>query len=144
MFTVRPEGFNSEVRGLLEAAGLPVSDLERGVPVALFGVREEERLVGIVGVEVHRNVGLLRSLAVTPEAAGSGIGRALVEAAEAWASDSGLEALYLLTTTASGWFEQRGYAALPRTSAPPGISDSAEFRSLCPDTAVFMGKRLTS
>jgi len=144
MFTVRPEGFNSEVRALLEAVGLPVSDLERGVPVALFGVRQGGRLVGVVGVEVHRNVGLLRSLAVVPDAAGGGIGRTLVEAAEDWASDSGLEALYLLTTTASGWFEQRGYEALPRTAAPPGISDSAEFRSLCPDTAVFMGKRLAS
>lgn len=144
MVTVRPEGFTAEVRALVESAGLPVSDLERGVPVALFGVRRGDTLVGVVGIEVHRNVGLLRSLAVAPTAVGGGVGSALVDAAEAWACESGLDALYLLTTTADGYFEKLGYGRLPRSAAPPGIADSAEFKLLCPDSAAFMGKRLAA
>ena len=50
-------------RALLKDSGLPVSDLAESRPV-LFGARNAAGLLGVVGVEVHGESGLLRSLAV--------------------------------------------------------------------------------
>ncbi|MGR8918854.1 MAG: hypothetical protein ACU85V_04495, partial [Gammaproteobacteria bacterium] len=44
----------------------------------------------------------------------------------------------LLTETAAAFFEHLGYSRAPRAAAPATIAATAEFASLCPDTAVCM------
>lgn len=95
-----------------------------------------------MAVEPYGGAGLLRSLAVAPEARGRGLGVRLVDAAEARARADGLGALYLLTTTAAPFFEARGYALVDRTEVPEPVRQSAEFASVCPSTAASLGKRL--
>jgi len=129
-----------EVKALLQANGLPVSDLT--AEVRLLGERQEGRLVGVVGLEACSGVGLLRSLAVESSRRGGGLGSELVAALERLAGGEGITDLYLLTTTAETFFARCGYRRLSRESAPAGIRASSEFSSICPASAAFMRKTL--
>jgi N-acetylglutamate synthase-like GNAT family acetyltransferase len=50
--------------------------------------------------------------------------------------------MYLLTTTAAGFFERRGYVAAARESAPAEIRATREFADICPASSAFMVKHL--
>jgi protein-tyrosine-phosphatase/N-acetylglutamate synthase-like GNAT family acetyltransferase len=128
-------------RALLEVSGLPVSDLAESSPV-LLGARDAAGLVGVVGVEVHGESGLLRSLAVRSAARGTGLGGALVDAAERFARARGIRRLFLLTDTAERFFARRGFSRVDRAAAPPEISATSEFGTICPSTSTFMVKDL--
>ena len=141
--SVEPIGLDAEVEALLVEAGLPVSDLSDGRDLTLLGVREDGRLVGVAGIEVHGPVGLLRSVAVTPARRSAGLGLDLVSSAETWAAGHGLESLYLLTTTAAGFFARLGYEVTPRAEAPAAIAATSQFAGLCPRSATFMRKLVT-
>ncbi|WP_052063583.1 arsenic resistance N-acetyltransferase ArsN2 [Nitrincola sp. A-D6] len=105
-------------------------------------MRVDGRIIGIVGIESHENVGLLRSLVVGKAYRKVGCGQKLVAKAEAWAGESGINSLYLLTTTAADFFPQLGYEVVPRSQAPTFIANSAQFTGLCPASAIFMCKTL--
>ena len=129
------------VRALLDRVGLPSADLGR----ASADVRTVElagATVGCVAVERHGAFGLLRSLAVAPEARGRGLGPKLVEAAERVAADRQLAAVYLLTTTAAPFFEALGYAHVERDRVPEAVRRSSEFAGVCPASATVMAKQL--
>src|SRR5512134_2135147 len=129
-----------EVRALLDASGLPTSDLT--AEVQLLGERDAQGLVGVVGLESRGDVGLLRSLAVRGDRRGTGLGSQLVSALEARAAAGGIRDLYLLTTTATAFFARRGYQEVTREAAPAGIRQTTEFASTCPASSAFMKKRL--
>jgi amino-acid N-acetyltransferase len=104
-----------------------------------FVVREDDgRVVGVAGLEVHGEDGLLRSVAVDPDYRGQGLAASLVEAALERAKRVRLRSVYLLTTTARDYFARHGFVDCPRDEAPPGIRESWEYRSGCPSTAAFM------
>jgi amino-acid N-acetyltransferase len=126
---------------LLKTNNLPVSDLSTGQRMFLVAL-SDGKAVGCVAVETHGNAGLLRSLAVNSNFRGKGIGQKLVTEAEAWSSNNGLKNLYLLTTTAAGFFPKAGWHNTERASAPESIAVSSEFTSVCPSSAVCMMKGL--
>lgn len=131
------------VRSLLTAARLPVEDLNQAEDRLTFWVaRIDSGPVAAIGLERYGNVGLLRSLVVAPEQRLHGIGRELVRALEQHANATGIEELVLLTETAESFFRRLRYAVIDRDRAPAAIAHSAEFRTLCPATAVCMSKRL--
>ncbi len=66
----------------------------------------------------------------------------LAERAEECAASLKIEALYLLTITAEGFFAKRGYHRVERDSAPSSVRETAEFKNLCPASAVCMVKYL--
>ena len=129
------------IRALLSDAGLPLDGVaeafEHGVVADADGA-----VVGAAAIERHGRDGLLRSVVVSPALRGTGMGRALVTAAEALARDLGIRDLYLLTETASDWFPRLGYAALDRAAAPDGIAGSWEFRFACVERGVLMHRTL--
>jgi amino-acid N-acetyltransferase len=129
------------VEALLEANGLPSADV-RSKPECFYVAHDGDERVGVGGIEIHGSAGLLRSVAVERSARGEGFGTALCERLEAAARADGVETLYLLTTTARGFFAERGYAEIGRTEAPEAIRGTTEFADLCPETAVCMRKRL--
>jgi amino-acid N-acetyltransferase len=55
---------------------------------------------------------------------------------------AGIRRLVLLTETAASFFERLGYAVIDRQSVGAAVKESAEFRSLCPASAVCMTKSL--
>lgn len=132
---------------LLEQCGLPVADIAPGPNQEFFGAGGKNgltSLTGLVGLERHGPVALLRSLAVSPAQRGNGLGRQLVAQAEQYAISQGVNHLFLLTTTAADFFAKLGYAATARDKAPPAIRASTQFSGLCPASSNFMSKQLTT
>ena len=117
--TISPRPALSRVKELLESARLPVEDLTESHCEQFFYAGERGAPTGIVGLEIHGDVALLRSLVVSPEKRTAGLGTALVAHAEQAAHASGVRAMYLLTTTAEKFFLARGYERAQRESAPP-------------------------
>ena len=63
-------------------------------------------------------------------------------ALEAEAAAAGVDALYLLTTTAADFSAVRGHAETPRDEAPAEIRATSQFETLCPSTAVCLRTEL--
>ena len=85
-----------------------------------------------------------RSLAVERRRRSRGLGARLVDAIETEARVRGVTALYLLTTTATTFFERMGYTAHDRAGVPSSIAATTEFSSLCPDTADCLWRDLAT
>jgi len=131
-----------KVKALLEANGLPTSDLaDLGVDNFL-GCGDETNPSGVIGLEIIGTDGLLRSLAVSEKARGFGCGKALVSSLEVFAKQKSVQDLYLLTDTAETFFEGLRYERIDREIASDGIRQTKEFMSLCPDDAAVMRKVL--
>jgi amino-acid N-acetyltransferase len=129
---------------LLQGAGLPTADLTSAASLHMWVLLAEGSLVGVVGLERFGERALLRSLAVEPSHQQRGMGRLLVDRLEREAQADGVEQLVLLTETAEKFFRAIGYEVIDRGDVPDEIKQSAEFRSLCPASAVCMSKLLTS
>lgn len=142
--TVFPNPPLASVARLLNETGLPSADLSDAHLETFFGIGSADALDGIVGVELHGDAALLRSLAVDPRLRSRGLGKALVDAAERCAQARGAGQIYLLTTTAERFFGKLGYARADRNTAPRAIRQTREFESLCPDSAALMMKRIAS
>ncbi|MEM1145541.1 MAG: arsenic resistance N-acetyltransferase ArsN2 [Pseudomonadota bacterium] len=144
--SIAPIEFNEEIGALLEAEGLPVSDLscvsDEAPNTQLYCARYDDKLLGVVGLEYHGASALLRSFAVAPVARRTGCGSLLVSFAEDQAIQRGVRSLFLLTTTASDYFARLGYVGLSRDEAPREIAATSQFSDLCPSSAAFMRKRL--
>ena len=129
------------IGALLAANALPTDDIATA-PLRFLVAREDDALVGVVGLERHGEAALLRSLAVRADRRGHGLGDALLRAAERAARRGGIGELVLLTTTAAPFFAARGYRPIDREAVPAALRDSAEVRSLCPASATVMRKAL--
>jgi amino-acid N-acetyltransferase len=130
------------VVALLEAGGLPASDLTEAHLEHFFFTGSDGAPSALVGLEIYGEAALLRSLVVSAAARTQGLGSALVLHAEDYAAAHQVRALYLLTTAAESYFEHRGYRRIDRSQAPPSIQSTREFASLCPSSCAFMIKRL--
>jgi amino-acid N-acetyltransferase len=131
------------VHRLLAQASLPCADLTVGHLEHFFGCGAQDVPRGVVGVELHGDEALLRSLAVEVDARGRGCARALVAHAERHAQESGVRRVYLLTTGAADFFFHLGYKRVERGSAPQAIRATSEFSSLCPVSSVLMVKEVS-
>jgi amino-acid N-acetyltransferase len=140
--TLRPAGDEIRyVESVLERNGLPARNVRSKSECFYVGCDGEER-VGVGGIEPRGDAGLLRSLVVERPDRGHGYGTAICAALEAEARTNGIEELYLLTTSASGFFAARGYVEIERGDVPSAIRGTAQFDDLCPATATCMRKSL--
>jgi amino-acid N-acetyltransferase len=131
------------VLALLQGAGLPTADLTSATGLHMWVLLDKESLIGVVGMERFGARALLRSLAVAPSYRQRGMGHQLVARLEREAQADGVEQLVLLTETAEKFFRVVGFEVIERRYVPEEIKQSAEFRSLCPVSAVCMSKLLT-
>ena len=136
-----PSDFPQIVRLLADAA-LPHQDLSPEHLEHFLVLRDGDALAGVVGMEVAEDAGLLRSLVVAQARRGGGLAARLVNALEQRARASGIRTLYLLTTTAEGFFAHRGYARADRAAVPHAIAATPEFRGICPASAACMARAL--
>ena len=126
------------VEAALRASELPLDGLRDQFGEAYAIAESDGRLIGVEGIEVHGNDGLLRSAAVVSQWRGKGVGDALTRDRIEWARRRGLRSLYLLTTTAADYFPRFGFASVDRDTAPAAVRESREFSEACPSTAHFM------
>ncbi|UCH83730.1 MAG: GNAT family N-acetyltransferase [Candidatus Latescibacterota bacterium] len=123
-------------RAQLSAGGLADQFGERYVVAEFSG-----QMIGCAGVEIRGVHGLLRSVAVTPDRRGAGIGARLVRDRLDWARSQGISTVYLLTETAAGFFRRFGFETITRNEAPQDIQDSHEYAVVCPSSAELMRLR---
>lgn len=131
----------ASIEALLTGSQLPTTDVAQHL-AGFIVARAGGQVVGTAGLERYEEVALLRSVCVAPSHRRHRVGRALLDAIESAAASQGVHHLYLLTTTAADYFAGRGFEAIRRDQAPAAIQQTAEFRTLCPSTAVCMRKAL--
>lgn len=134
------------VKALLRQANLPeagVDELGARLWVARDGGAPVGALVGCVGLELYGQDALLRSLCVDGARRGGGVGDRLVREALRQAAARRVRGVFLLTTTAAEYFTRHGFRRIGRDALPAAVRTSAEFTSLCPASAVAMGREVT-
>ena len=122
-------------------AGLAEPGIEEHLHAFLVAERDGLPL-GAIGLEVRGTSALLRSAVVAPAERSAGIGAALVDAVLDLARDEGVAMLYLLTTSAQGYWTRCGFSPVSRDAVPDSVKQSAEFTGACPSTAVAMSRRV--
>lgn len=132
---------SARIIALLQANELPTSDLAECRPEFVV-IEDGGELIGTGGVQIFGEAALVRSVAIVKDRQKAGLGSSLLEALERHASGQGIRELVLLTETAEPFFARYGYSRVERSSVPQPIQATAEFRSLCPASAVCMAKRL--
>jgi amino-acid N-acetyltransferase len=130
------------IRALLESSGLPTSDLATACPQFAV-IRERGEVIAAGALQRFGSSALLRSVVVTPDRRQAGLGQMIVSELERLARASRISRLVLLTQTAREFFLHLGYRVVERGAVPSDLQESAEFRSLCPNSATCMTKSLT-
>lgn len=80
------------IRAFLAEAHLPATDLADSTAVRFWMIKDESRLLGTVALERYGDVAVLRSLAVSADRRGSGLGTLLLRHAEKMARQDGIRA----------------------------------------------------
>jgi amino-acid N-acetyltransferase len=127
-----------DLRAALEAADLPTLDLDEGD--ATYFTDEAGSFGGLVRLG---NIALLRSIVVPRAKQRHGLGTDMLAGLIGTAQKSGAREVWLLTTTAEGFFAANGFARVARTDAPAAVAATSQFKSLCPDSAALMRLVLT-
>ena len=135
-------GEGPAVEAVIADCGLHTEDITAKILRNTIVARKGPRIIGTVALEVVDDAGLLRSLAVEEKYRSQGVAAQLVAAAEKAARLQGIKTMYLLTLTAESFFAEKGFDKIERSSAPEGIQETAEFKSLCPDSAACMQKSI--
>ena len=128
---------------LLRYHHLPYEDIVTS-DVEFITVEENGQLQGCIGLETYDKDGLLRSFAVNSNFQGHGIGYRLLEQLVDHCKFSGVSHLHLLTTTAVEYFREHGFHVADRSLAPPAITRTTEFDSICPASAIYMVRELNN
>jgi amino-acid N-acetyltransferase len=132
----------NSIQFLLKKCELPSEDIS--THLANFVVAKTgETIIGVNGIEIYGEDGLLRSLAVVPAFRGRGISRELNARILARAHQMGVKNLFLLTQTVENYAIKAGFHKIARDIVPESIRATLEFKSLCPQTAVCMMKLIS-
>ncbi len=132
----------ADIIRLLTENRLPVADLPARLDDFII-VKEQDRLIALVGLERYGSCGLLRSLVVDAAWRNKQIAGLLVRQLEQAAGNTGIRTMYLLTETAEKYFGRAGYSIIRREEVPDELRKSSEFSHVCPKSAVVMKKELT-
>ena len=141
-YTFAAPGDENGIEQLLFKSQLPTDGITSHLKHFILA-KSTGGIIGVVGLEVYDGTGLLRSLAVSPEVRGKGIGKELCARAIAHAHTRNIIEIFLLTTTADGFFAKRGFQKVGRNIAPVPLQASVEFKTLCPDSAFCMRMQLS-
>ena len=114
---------------LLKEYRLPASDVPDKID-SLFLALSDRHVVGIGGVELLGEYGLLRSLAVNRDDQGRGYGTAITDALIGHARERGVRELFLLTIDAQQFFKRQGFEEIDRSLAPVPIKETSQFSCL--------------
>jgi amino-acid N-acetyltransferase len=127
------------IQQLLQQCNLPFEDIAPHLYNYVIA-KAGDLVVGVNGIEIYAQDGLLRSLAVKPAFRRRGISGELNTRVLARAHTMGLRTLYLLTQTIEDYAARSGFHKVDRQSVPETIKNTIEFKSACPETAVCMMK----
>ncbi len=133
----RTEDWEDIVR-LLDSVNLTIEGVRQNLE-NFFVVRDaDSKLVGVAGLEYYGASALLRSVAVSEQHRGEGIGHSLVERCVGESRRRNVQRLYLLTETAEKFMQGFGFRRVDRGSVDSRLQASEEFKGACSETAVAM------
>ena len=129
-----------EIKSLLRSQKLPTEDLPEQLSHFYTAV-ENEKVIGLIGMEKYGQYGLLRSMVVHPDYRNRHIAETLIHTLEQGEASDNTTEMFLLTETADQYFSRKGYSAIDRNNVPDEIKQSSEFSHVCPVSAVVMRKQ---
>ena len=129
------------IKKLLDDNNLPTTDIHQD-NIQLFIGLIDDKIMSVIGLEKYKNVGLLRSLAVTDLFKNQQVGSRLIRHIVDLCASEHIDKIYLLTTTADKYFVKFGFTKIERMEAPDILKQTREFKDICPVSAVLMYKSL--
>ena len=133
---------NAQLKKLLADADLPFEDVDAHLNNFLIAELDNE-MIGAIGLEKYNHIALLRSFVVDEKYRNHKIGQKLFDELLSHAKSKHIGTIYLLTETAEKFFSRNGFLPTDRSSVPPEIQNTTEFKSICPSSALIMKKNLT-
>ena len=130
-----------QIQNLLARCGLPSEDVHEHL-VHFITAKRDDVVIGCVGLEVHGNFGLARSLAVAEKYRRHGIAKILCENILEYARKLSMTNLYLTTDASIAYFLKLKFEKLNPQQAPEAIRSTKEFTQLNPATAIFMSRAI--
>ncbi|WP_242848368.1 arsinothricin resistance N-acetyltransferase ArsN1 family A [Sulfobacillus thermosulfidooxidans] len=128
---------DTEIRELWSSAGLPFPSGPCKRQWFIL-TTTDNRHVGVIGVEPYGSAALLRSLVVSPEYRGKGLGSKLVWYALGQLQATNVQTVFLVTDTAEKFFREWNFAVVGREKVPAPMRTADEFSGACPHTATIM------
>jgi len=125
-----------EIRNLLIKNDLPVADLTNEID--FYIEKENNQIIAVGGLELVGHNVIMRSIAVSENYKGKGLGTKITQHLLDTAKKHNLGSVFILTLTAEKYFPKFGFIRIERESAPEAIKRSSEFTTVCPDSAVLM------
>jgi amino-acid N-acetyltransferase len=126
---------------LLASQKLPTQDLPARLENFML-VKENGKVIGCVGLEIHSKYALMRSLAVEASQQGNGLGKTLYKTALELAQQKKVQELFLITTTAAPFFKKLGFSQIKRADVPAPIAATAQFATICASSGIVMRKKV--
>jgi len=126
------------IKEFLNSNNLPSHDIDEHIQNFIVVVSENKQIVGVGGFESIGGIGMVRSIAVAPEARRKGIAKKVYMQLESMAYESGVKAFYLITESAVSYFTRLGFVPLSRQNVPKEIKSTKQFREICPTSATVM------
>jgi amino-acid N-acetyltransferase len=126
----------NQVRSLLQENNLPVSDLNE--QIIFFVEKNADKIVAVGGMESSGKDAIIRSIAVSDDNKGKGLGGKITRKLLKYAQETGKKDIYLLTTTAEDYFPKYGFKKIDRRIVPADVKNSSQYKDVCPDSAVVM------
>jgi len=131
------------IMDLLKENELPVKGVKESLGNFLIAVDQGGEVAGLAGFEQYGDSCLLRTVAVDKRFRGQGYGRVLTGTVLEKARAKGVRKAYLLTDSASAYFEGLGFQPVGRENVDEPVKASIEFVELCSESAVVMRKFLS-
>jgi amino-acid N-acetyltransferase len=113
---------------LVQKSGLMTAGIQEHLSKFLVA-EQDSQILATAGLEMGDECSLLRSVAVEEESRGTGLGTEIVRQALRLALVSGAATVYLMTSTAAGFFPKFGFKPALRAEIDGAFPDSAETAS---------------
>lgn len=130
------------IKELLNIGMLPSDDCDEHINNFIV-IEENSEIIGVGGLEICGAIGLVRSIVVEPKYRVRGIGRKIYRLIEDKAHGLGIHTLYLLTESATEYFEKFGFVVQERFDVPVAIMETKQFKELCPSSAIVMFREIS-
>jgi amino-acid N-acetyltransferase len=133
----------NQIRRLLSECGLPTVYIHRHLK-SFIVAKAGKKIIGVIGVEVYGQVGLLRSLCVDQPYRGQGIARTLNAKILAYAQMRKIDRFYLFTWDAEKFVSKLGFQKIDKKRIPNSIRSTWQFRRLSPYPVICMMKKISN
>jgi amino-acid N-acetyltransferase len=130
-----------QLKELLESCLLPFEDIDSHIDSFIIAI-VDNKIIGSLGVENYGKDALLRSFAVSYNFRNSIVSKILMGKMSQYAIDNDIQRAFLLTTTIDQFLLKIGFSKIDRQLVPKIISQTKEFASICPSSAICMMKNI--